>query len=32
MGDETEIAWHRKQIVKIRLILAGLEAGNIAGS
>ncbi len=29
--DDTEIAWHREQIVKNRTILEELEAGNTAG-
>jgi hypothetical protein len=31
MEDDTEIAWHREQIVKNRTILEELEAGNTAG-
>ena len=31
MNDETEIAWHREQIVNNRTILEELEAGNQAG-
>jgi hypothetical protein len=29
--DDTEIAWHREQIVTNRTILEELEAGNTAG-
>jgi hypothetical protein len=32
MSDDTEIAWHREQIAKNRIILEELERGNIAGS
>jgi hypothetical protein len=31
MTDDTEIAWHREQIVKNRTILQELETGNTAG-
>jgi hypothetical protein len=31
MTDDTEIAWHREQIVTNRTILEELEAGNTAG-
>ncbi|WP_249780530.1 hypothetical protein [Bradyrhizobium sp. dw_411] len=31
MTDDTEIAWHREQIVQNRTILEELEAGNTAG-
>jgi hypothetical protein len=30
-SDDSEIAWHREQIVKNRVILEELEAGNTAG-
>jgi hypothetical protein len=31
MTDDSEIAWHREQIVKNRAILQELEAGNTSG-
>lgn len=31
MSDETEIAWHRKQITRNRAVLEELEAGNQDG-
>lgn len=31
MTDDTEIAWHREQIAKNRVLLEELEAGNSAG-
>ncbi len=31
MSDESEIAWHREQIAKNRVLLDELESGNTAG-